>query len=137
MSGVEQARVGAKLEPFVVESVDAEKMKIMAAILQDPNPIHFDIDAVRKLGLGDRPVNQGPINMAYLMNVAAAWAGGPEALRRFQVRFAGNVFAGDRVECSGTVTALDPSTGIAELELTAKAGDAVVLTGSATVALRR
>jgi len=95
MSGVEQARVGAELEPFVVESVDAEKMKIMAAILQDPNPIHFDVDAVRKLGLGDRPVNQGPINMAYLMNVATAWAGGPEALRRFQVRFAGNVFAGD------------------------------------------
>lgn len=99
--------VGDPLPQLVIESVDAEKMKTMASILRDPNPIHWDVDAVRGLGLGDRPVNQGPNNMAYLVNLLAGFAGGHDRVRRLQVRFLANVFAGDRLVAGGAVTSVD------------------------------
>lgn len=125
--------VGEELEPYVVEAVDPEKMKLMVAILRDPNPIHFDPEAVRRLGLGNRVVNQGPINLSYLANMITRWAGGPEPLRSLSVRFLGNVFAGDRVECRGRVTAVDAERRIATLEVEARVGERPVLAGTATV----
>lgn len=87
--------------------VDAGRMRTMAALLDDPNPIHWDVDAVRALGLGDRPVNQGPSNAGYVVNALVAFAGGdPGAVRRVSVRFRGNVLAGDRVTAGGVVTAV-------------------------------
>jgi acyl dehydratase len=126
---------GAALQPVVIESVDPGPMKTMAMLLRDPNPIHWDVGVVRKLGLGDQPVNQGPINVGYLMELAVRAGGGPQHVRRFGVRFVGNVFAGDRVVCSGTVSAVDSDAGTAELELTAAVDDRPVLAGTATVDL--
>jgi acyl dehydratase len=127
--------LGQRLEPFVIESVDVQRMKTMAAILQDPNPIHFDTEVTRALGLGDRPVNQGPINLTWMIEAVVRFAGGPAALRSFKVRFLGNVFAGERFECTGSVTAIDREAGTAEIELAATADDRPVLGGTATVAL--
>lgn len=84
--------------------VRAEPMKTVAALLNDPNPIHWDTRVVAALGLGDAPVNQGPLNMGYLQSTLAQWAGGHGRLREFRVRFAGNVFAGQTVRPGGTVT---------------------------------
>jgi acyl dehydratase len=126
--------VGDELPPFVVEAVDAQRMKTMAALLDDPNPIHYDADLVRRLGYGDEPINQGTITMAFMMNVALG-AVGPRGLKSFSCRFLGNVFAGEMVECRGTVTAVDPQARTAKVELTAIAGDRQVLAGSATVSL--
>jgi len=128
--------VGTRLEPYVVERVDAEKMKLMAAILQDPNPIHFDVEVVRALGYGERPINQGPINMAWFMACAVRFAGGRERLLRTQMRFLANVFAGERFVAEGTVTALDHEAGTAELEIECTADGRPVLAGTATVATR-
>jgi len=127
--------VGMRLEPFVVEAVDGEKMKLMAAILQDPNPIHFDVEVVRALQYGDRPINQGPINMAWFMTCALRFAGGRERLLRTQMRFLGNVFAGERFVAEGTVSAIDETAGTAELEITCSADGRPVLAGTATVAI--
>jgi acyl dehydratase len=71
--------VGTEVPPFVVESVPVEPMKTVAALLHDPNPIHFDVTAVRSLGMGDRTVNQGPTNMAYVANMLIRRAGDPAA----------------------------------------------------------
>ncbi len=107
-----QVEVGSPITPFRVDGVDEARMKTMAALLRDPNPIHFDAEAVRSLGLGDRPVNQGPLNVAYVVNALLAWAGGdPAALRHLQVRFTGNVFAGDRVTAGGEVVGLQQVDG--------------------------
>jgi acyl dehydratase len=127
--------VGQALEPLVIESVDPARMKTMAAILGDPNPIHYDVEVVQALGLGDRPVNQGPLNMAYMLELVSRAAGGPQAIRRFRARFLGNVLAGDRVVCTGTVTAVDEEAGTAELELQAAVDDRPVLGGTATISL--
>ena len=61
--------------------VSPEKMKIFAAIARDPNPIHWDRAAVAERGLGDRLINQGPINLGYVVNMLLAWAG-PASLAR-------------------------------------------------------
>ncbi|MGC5256131.1 MaoC family dehydratase [Gordonia sp. DT218] len=86
--------------------VDAEKMKIMAALLEDPNPIHWDTRAVADLGLGDAPVNQGPLNMGYIQSMLAQWAGGRDRIREFRARFLGNVFGGQTVRAGAEVTAV-------------------------------
>lgn len=135
MPRAEDLQAGQVLEPHVVDPVRAEAMKTMAAILHDPNPIHYDVDAVRALGLGERPVNQGPSNLGYLMEMVIRFAGGAHALRRIRVRMLGNVFAGDRVECTGTVAAVDAQARTAELELQATSDGRPVLSGSATIAL--
>ncbi|GGO20512.1 hypothetical protein GCM10010116_41200 [Microbispora rosea subsp. aerata] len=130
--------VGDALPEWRVPSVSAEKMKTMAALLADPNPIHFDVAAVRALGMGDRPVNQGPLNMGYVMNMLAAWSGGHDRLRRFRVRFLRNVFAGDELCAGGVVTAVRTENGVrladCDVVLTGAGGEPV-LKGTATVAL--
>ena len=126
-----EMQIGRELEPLVVESIDVEKMKTMAAILQDPNPIHYDADLVRRLGMGDGPVNQGPINLALLMEAVCRFGGGPESLQRIRLRFLGNVFGGERFECTGKVVAVDGD--VAELEVGATANGRPVLGGTAWV----
>lgn len=116
--------------------VDPEKMKVMAALLADPTPIHFDTRALAALGMDERPVNQGPLNMGYLQTMLARWAGGRERVVDFRVRFLGNVLAGDRVRASGTVTALaDDARGrVATCEVALEVLDGeVVMSGQADV----
>jgi acyl dehydratase len=132
---ISEVSAGDELAPFVVASVSAEKMKLMAALLRDPNPIHLDPDAVSSLGMGDRVVNQGPANQAYLVNMLVAFAGDPGAIRRVSVRFLGNVFAGDRVECRGRVSEVDRDAGLVTVELEEVVGGTPVMTGTAVVAL--
>ena len=100
-------------------------MKTVAALLHDPNPIHFDVAAVRALGLGDRPVNQGPSNMAYVVSMLSRSAGGPERIRRLRVRFLGNVLAGDRLVAGGTVAAVGDQDGerVAEVDVWLERGE--------------
>ncbi|MGB6245679.1 MaoC family dehydratase [Gordonia sp. (in: high G+C Gram-positive bacteria)] len=86
--------------------VDAAPMKTMAALLADPNPIHWDARVVAELGLGDQPINQGPLNMGYIHTMLADWAGGRDRIREFHVRFLGNVFAGQTVRAGAELTAV-------------------------------
>ena len=130
--------VGDELPRRIIESVSAEKMKTMAALLSDPNTIHWDTDDVRRLGLGDRPVNQGPNNMGYVIDMLAGWAGGPAGFRRLKVRFLGNVFAGDRLVAGGKVTAVRPvpEGRLVDCEVwLARDGVEPALAGTATVLL--
>lgn len=131
--------VGTELPVRVIERVDIEKMKTMAALLQDPNPIHWDRAATRALGMGDRTVNQGPINLAYVMNMLVAWVGNdPARLRGIRLRFMANVFEDDRVEAGGRVTGIRELDGerLADCEVWLDVtGGSRALSGTATVAL--
>jgi acyl dehydratase len=125
---------GQALGPVVVGPVDPEKMKLMAAVLRDPNPIHVDPDSVLRLGLGDRVVTQGPMTFSFLVNAVADWAGGIPAIRSLEARYLENVFAGQVVECTGRVAARDAATGEATLELEARVEGRPVIVGTAVVA---
>ena len=129
--------VGFRIPEWVVESVPAEKMKTMALFLRDPVPIHWDVEAVKAQGLGDKVVNQGPNNMGYVLNALIAWAGDPAAVRTFTVRFLGNVFAEDVLTAGGIVTAVREETGerLADCDvwLDREGDGARLLAGTATV----
>ena len=128
--------VGDAVPPVRVESVDADKIRIMALVLRDPNPIHFDLEAVRAAGLGDREVNQGGATMGYVVNMLLAWTGSRAAVRRVDCRFAANVVAGDAVDIGGTVTAVraGESEHLVDCEVWAEARGSRVVGGTATVA---
>ncbi|MGY2067281.1 MaoC family dehydratase [Blastococcus sp. SYSU DS0619] len=132
------AEIGTELPVYDIPSVSAEKMKTMAALLSDPTPIHFDVETLRALGMGDRPINQGPLNMGYVMNAVTGWAGGPDRLRRLRVRFLGTVLAGHHLQVRATVTGLREEEGrrVADCDvvLAVVDGEAVV-SGTATVVL--
>jgi acyl dehydratase len=133
MSGA--IRVGDEI-PTVDFVADTGAMKLMAALLNDPNPIHFDVESVRALGLGDRVITQGPMTLSFLADTLTAWAGGPGSLRSLQVRMLDKVFGGDTVTCGGRVTAVDEG-GLVSLEVVASIGDRQVIAGTATVVALR
>jgi len=95
--------VGYQLPELTIEQVDPEHIRQIALVLNDPNPIHFDLEAVAAAGLGDSEINQGGSTMAYIIGMIAAWTGTRSDLRRIECRFRDNVRAGDSVTASGVI----------------------------------
>ena len=73
--------IGERL-PGLAVTVEAAPMKPMALLLRDPNPIHLDPAAVARIGLGDRVINQGPLNAAYIWEMLERWLGDSALVRR-------------------------------------------------------
>jgi acyl dehydratase len=128
--------VGDAVPSLRVNAVDADKIRIMALVLRDPNPIHYDLDAVRDAGLGDREVNQGGVTMGYVINMLMAWSGSRAGVRRIDCRFSANVFAGDAVDVGGTVTAVREVDGeqLVDCDVWAESQGVRAVGGTATVA---
>ena len=133
--------VGTAFPHYDVGIVDEENMKTMAVLLQDPNPIHWDVRAVGRLGLGCKPINQGPNNMAYVVNALVSWFGGIEKFRNLKIRFIANVYAGDRLTVVGSITDIDEveDDALATCDVQLLRGDIensdIVLAGQASVIL--
>jgi hypothetical protein len=126
---------GDVLETIIVEHIDPWPMKVMAALYDDPNPIHFDLETTQALGRGDRLVYQGAAGIALMLEPAIRLAGHPEAVRSYDVRLLGNIYAEDRVETGGKVLGVDLTANTATLDLFARVGGADVIRGTAVLAL--
>jgi acyl dehydratase len=131
--------VGDPIPPWTMAEVSAERMRTMAAILRDPNPLHWDREAVAalSLGLGRRTINQGPLGLGYMVNMLHAWAG-PDCIRRLVTRFPQVVLDGEEVIARGQVTALRTQNGerLADCGIRLEHRErGVLLEGDATVAL--
>lgn len=129
--------VGDRIPEWVMPSVSPERMRTMAAILRDPNPIHWDRDAVdaMPLGLGKRTINQGPLGLSYMINMLHEWAG-PGSIRRLVMRFPQVVLDGERVIARGEVVALREEGGAQLADCAVRlvhAERGVLLEGEATV----
>jgi len=70
-----KVNVGDVIPPWTMASVSIEKMKTMAAILRDPNPVHWNRKTVAAMGMGEHTINQGPLGISYMVNMLQAWAG--------------------------------------------------------------
>jgi len=132
-------KVGDAIPEWVMERVCPERMRTMAAILRDPNPLHWDRDAVAALplGLGARTINQGPLGLSYMINMLHAWTG-PESVRRIVMRFPQVVLDEERVVAKGVVIATREERGtlLADCDIWLEHADrGRLLEGSATVAL--
>ena len=120
MSEPRRGRSGRR-DPPVDDAVwsIAARMRTMAAILRDPYPVHWDRDGNAAIGLPGRVINQGPLNLGYVVNMLLAWAG-PSCVRRLSVSFGRPVLDGDNVTALGSVTACRRST--ANVERPARCG---------------
>lgn len=117
-------------------TVNREAMKTVAVMLRDPNPIHWDVQVLRELGLDERPVNQGPTNLAYVWNLLIAWTGSSARIKHIGVRFVSNAFAGEEVVAGGRVEEIDDASGLTSCSVWLRHADGTrVLAGSATVAI--
>ncbi|MFC5748484.1 MaoC family dehydratase [Actinomadura rugatobispora] len=125
-----------ELPDWVLAEVDAEKMKVLALLLADPNPLHFDPEVAPRLGIAQRQVNQGPSTMAMLANlVRTAFPDG--RLIRLYVRLSGSVVAGQSVRAHGRVTGRERGAAGEKVrcEVTLEAEGRVVVEGDAEVLL--
>jgi 3-hydroxybutyryl-CoA dehydratase len=116
--------------------IDPEAMKLWAGVLRDPNPIHWDPAAVRAMGLGDRVINPGPANAAFVINtLLAKFRSG--RLEHFSVRFLDNLFGGETAIASGVVTAVQPASGrtVIHCDIALDADGRAVLSGSAVIGI--
>ena len=127
---------GTAIPTWEMPDVDPERMKTMAAILRDPYPVHWDRQSVAAYGLGERVINQGPLNLSYITNMLLAWQG-PTCVRRLQVSFGKPVLDHDHVIATGTVTSVDTVDGErrATCDVYLERDGQPVVTGTAVVAL--
>ena len=110
-------RVGDQVPPWTMASVSAERMQTMAAILRDPNPLHWDRRSVAALGLGERCINQGPLGVGYMVNMLQAWAG-ENCIRRMFIRFPNPlILDGDHIVSRGIVTRRFEENGVSLAEV--------------------
>lgn len=128
--------IGTEVPPWTMERVDPARMRTMAAILRDPYPVHWDRSSNARLGLDGRVINQGPLNLSYIVNMLHAWTG-PASVRRLTVSFGRPVLDEDCVTACGTVTAVDEVAGErrATVDVRLVRGDETVVSGTAVVAL--
>ena len=123
--------VGDALPPFTIESVSPDAMKQWAVFLADPNPVHLDVEMVKAKGLGDRVINQGPANVAYMMNMLLrAFPAG--RIEMMDSRFLDNVYGGDRAIVTGKIVAIEGNRISCECALEID-GRGIVNSGTATV----
>jgi len=126
--------VGDAITPFIINPVSPEAMKDWAVFLADPNPIHLDVEVVKAKGLGDRVINQGPINVAYMMNMLMAHF--PDgSIEAMDSRFLDNVYGGDKAIAHGKITAIDGDRVECEFSLDVE-GRGTVNAGTATVRIK-
>lgn len=126
---------GSSIGSYVAGPIEPLQIMMTAALLRDPVPTHYDVEATKALGLGDTLVNQGFRNSALMIELVYRFAGDSSRIRDFRVRMLQMVHAGDRVECSGTVTAIDPETMTAFLDIEARIDEVPTMKGTAAVLL--
>jgi 3-hydroxybutyryl-CoA dehydratase len=131
MSHSTAIKTGDTLPPFVIEAVSPDAMRDWSVFLADPNPIHLDVEVVKAKGLGDKRINQGPINVAYMMNMLMMAFPGCR-IETMDSRFLDNVYEGDRVVASGEVTSVEGSRVTCDLKLDVD-GRGTVNAGTATI----
>lgn len=129
-------KTGDALGPWRLDPVAPEPMAVIAEVLADPNPIHLDAEAVKAAGLGERQINQGPSNLAYVLNMLAEAAPGAE-IAELDIRFTANVFAGDAVEATGEVGEIDGDGRATCAVRLVKADGAPAIVGTAVLGVRQ
>ena len=83
--------------------VPQESMYTWAVILDDPNPIHLDANAAKQVGLGDKTINQGPANIAYILNMIEENFPNSRILK-MNNKMTDSVLEGDLVTVSGQIS---------------------------------
>ncbi len=98
----EDVQVGDELPQLVKEPVTHLQLVRYAGASGDFNPLHTDPKVGEEIGTGGI-IAHGMLIMGFVGQLVSDYVG-PEALRKFGVRFKGMMHLDDVITCSGTVT---------------------------------
>ena len=101
-NGTIDVKEGQELPELKTGPVRGDSLMIMADMLQDPNPIHWNLEYAKSRGLKE-VIQQGTLNMVPFYSLLERWCGDSMYIKEVKCRFLGNVFKGDIVTTYGTV----------------------------------
>jgi acyl dehydratase len=125
--------VGDEAPPLVVENLTRTNFVRYAGASGDFNPMHHDDTIATQVG-NPSVFGHGMLTAGLMARVVKDWFG-PEAIKRFQVRFSKQVWPGDTLTCTAKVTDKRDEGGekLVDVECAVTNQDGVeVLTGTAT-----
>ena len=128
--------VGDEAPVLVVEKLSRTHFVKYAGASGDFNPMHHD-DTIASSAGNPSVFGHGMLTAGLMARVVKDWFG-PEAMRRFGVRFSKQVWPGDTLTFSAKVTGTREEGGehLVDLDCTATNQDGVeVMTGTATAAV--
>jgi peroxisomal enoyl-CoA hydratase 2 len=131
--GYDDLSVGDEATPLVIENLTRTHFVRYAGASGDFNPMHHDDTIATQVG-NPSVFGHGMLTAGLMARVVKDWFG-PEALRRFQVRFSKQVYPGDTLTCIAKVTGKRDEDGqrLVDVECAVTNQDGVeVLTGTAT-----
>jgi acyl dehydratase len=136
----EDLSAGAEAPPLVVENISRTHFVRYAGASGDFNPMHHDDTVATSIG-NPSVFGHGMLTAGLMARVLKDWFG-PAALRRFQVRFSKQVWPGETLTCTATVTGLrdaeESGVGLVDVECQVVNQDGEAkLTGTATAAVPR
>ena len=111
----EKVQIGDAI-PTLSKVVRREDVKAYADASGDQNPLHQDDNFARSVGFPGI-IAHGMFTMAHLATALTRWAGDPAALKRIKVQFRAVVYMDETVEAGGTISALDPQTRTATVDV--------------------
>src|SRR5579883_1348833 len=134
----EEVNVGDALPSLTKDPVTHLQLVRYAGASGDFNPLHTDPKIGEMIGTGGI-IAHGMLIMGFVGEMLSNYAG-PQALRKFGVRFKGMTHLGDVITCSGTITEKYEAEGEARVAGTVQAanqnGD-IKVTGTFVAALPR
>jgi acyl dehydratase len=98
----EDVQIGDELPPLVKEPITHQRLVRYAGASGDFNPLHTDPKVGEAIGTGGI-IAHGMLIMGFVGELLSDYVG-PEALRKFGVRFKGMTRLGDEITCTGTIT---------------------------------
>jgi acyl dehydratase len=140
MPSFEDLSVGDEAPALVVEDLSRTNFVRYAGASGDFNPMHHDDTVATSIG-NPSVFGHGMLTAGLMARVLKDWFG-PAALRRFQVRFSKQVWPGETLSCTATVTGLrdaeESGVGLVDVECQVVNQDGEAkLTGTATAAVPR
>ena len=122
-------KAGTPIEPVTKGPITLEMLKLYAKASGDPNPIHTDEEAARKVGLPGI-IAHGMLSAGFLSDRAIRFMKPVEKnwkLTSFQSRFKSMTYLGDVVTVAGTVKSSDDHSIMLELTATNPKGEVTTL----------
>ena len=129
--------IGTDIPTLTINTVDESRMKTMAALLRDPYPVHWDHEANKQIGIGNKVINQGPLNLSYIANMLIYWQG-PTCIKRLKAKFLKPVIGGDTVIAGGKVLEiLDDASSLVNCDIWLSRDQQTVVSGVAEIIITR
>lgn len=114
----EDVSVGDEL-PERSNAVDRGQLVVYAGASGDFNPIHWNEEFARQVGLPG-VISHGMFTMALVGRVVSDWVQDPAAVKRLSVQFREIVVPGETVRAKGKIVEKEESSRTARLELWAE-----------------